>query len=183
MALKATVFKAELGIADLDRSYYGDHALTLARHPSETDERMMVRMLAFAWHADPELQFTRGLSTDDEPALWRLSLTGEIEQWVEVGLPDERRLRKACSRATEVVVYAYGGRTAAIWRQQCERLWQRFDNLTIYALPKPATDALAAMPTRTMRLQCTIQDETCYLNDGASNIEVPREGWLTPPAR
>jgi uncharacterized protein YaeQ len=109
MALKATIFKAELSVADIDRGVYRDHALTIARHPSETDERMMVRLLAFALHADERLEFGRGLSAEDEPDLSRRDLTGTLEQWIEVGLPDEREVRKACGRAREVFVYAYGG--------------------------------------------------------------------------
>ena len=101
MALTATVFKADLQIADMDRGYYADHHLTLARHPSETDERMMVRLLAFALHASEALQFTKGVCADDEPQLWERSLSDEPLLWIEVGLPDERRLRKACNRARQ----------------------------------------------------------------------------------
>ena len=118
MALKATIFKAELHIADMERGYYHDHALTVARHPSETDERMMVRLLAFALNADETLAFGAGLSTDDEPDLWRKDLTGSIETWIDVGLPDEKRIRKACGRADEVFVYSYGGHAAQLWWQQ-----------------------------------------------------------------
>src|SRR4051794_1616348 len=104
MALKSTVFKVELAVADIDRGYYEDHLLTLARHPSETDERMMVRLLAFALHAHPLLAFGRGLSSADEPDLWQRDLTGTIERWIDVGLPDERDVRKACGRAPDVHV-------------------------------------------------------------------------------
>ena len=107
--LKSTIFKAGLSIADVDRGYYRDHALTIAQHPSETEERMMVRLLAFALHADETLEFGRGLSTDGEPSLLRRDLTGAIEQWIDVGLPEEREVRKACGRAREVHVLAYGG--------------------------------------------------------------------------
>src|SRR5690242_13559913 len=110
MALKSTIFKATLAVADLDRGYYAEHALTVARHPSETDERMMVRLLAFALHADERLEFGRGISSDDEPALWLKEYSGEIRLWIEVGLPDERLLRRAAGRADQVVVLAYGGR-------------------------------------------------------------------------
>lgn len=115
MALKSTVFRAELQVSDLDRHYYAAHALTLARHPSETDERMMVRLLAFALFAGERLEFGRGLSTEDEPALWRKDLTGAVELWIEVGLPDERALRRACGRAERVAVLCYGGRGADLW--------------------------------------------------------------------
>src|SRR5690349_25110222 len=114
MALNATIHKAELSISDMDRHYYATHALTLARHPSETEERLMVRLLAFALHADERLEFGKGLSDEDEPALWRRAYSGEVEQWIELGQPDEARLRKACGRAQQVVVLNYGGRAAAI---------------------------------------------------------------------
>jgi uncharacterized protein YaeQ len=122
MALKSTICKAELAVADIERGYYGNHAVTLARHPSETDERMMVRLLAFALHADDALAFGRGLSADGEPDLWQRDLTGTIEQWIDVGLPDEREVRKACGRAREVHVLAYGGRAVDLWWQRipCE---------------------------------------------------------------
>src|ERR1700686_5331137 len=99
MALKSTIFKAELQVSDLDRDHFATHALRIARHPSETDERMMVRVLAFALHADDALEFGRGLSAENEPDLWQRDLTGAIERWIEVGLPDEREVRKASGRA------------------------------------------------------------------------------------
>ena len=114
MALKATVHKAELQVSDMDRHYYASHNLMLAQHPSETDQRLMVRLLVFALFADERLEFGRGISTDDEPDLWRKSLTGEIEQWIELGQPDESRIRKACGRAREVVLVGYGGRSFSI---------------------------------------------------------------------
>src|SRR5512142_239154 len=117
MAIKATIFKANLQIADMERHYYQDHALTLARHPSETDERMMVRVLAFALHAHEALEFGRGLSAEDEPDLVRRDLTGAIEEWIEVGVPDEREVRKACGRSRAVHVLAYGGRAVDLWWQ------------------------------------------------------------------
>ncbi len=158
MALKATVFKATLNIADMDRHYYADHHLTLARHPSETDERMMIRLLAFVLNADEGLEFTRGLSTDDEPELWQKNLSGEIELWIELGLPDESRLRKACNRAQKVVLYTYGGRAVPLWWEKHHNKLTRFNNLTIIDLPQEGTEALAGLAERTMSLQCTIQD-------------------------
>ena len=130
MALTATIFKVDLTISDLDRGYYATHALVLARHPSETDERMMVRMLAFALNADEALEFGKGLSNEDEPALWRKDLTGIIEQWIEVGLPDEKAVRKACGRATQVLLYTYG-RGATKWWQDNSDAMARPDNLTV----------------------------------------------------
>ena len=171
MAIKATVFKANLQIADMDRHYYADHALTLARHPSETDERMMVRLLAFALFANDLLAFGKGLSSDDEPDLWQKDLTGAIERWIEVGLPDERIIRKASGRATQVVVVSYG-RAADIWWNQNRSQLQRLNNLTVLSLPPDATQALAALASRTMQLQCTIQEGHIMLTSDAGMIEI-----------
>lgn len=169
MALKATIYKAELEIADMDRHYYQLHSLTMARHPSETDERMMVRLLVFALHAAESLTFGRGLSTDDEADLWQKDLTGAIELWIDVGLPDEKLIRKACGRAAQVFVYCYGGRAADIWwDQRCAGL-ARFANLNVINLPPESTQALAALAQRSMRLHCSIQDGQVWINgDNAS---------------
>jgi uncharacterized protein YaeQ len=172
MALKATIFKAELSVADIDRGYYADHSLTLARHPSETDERMMVRLLAFALNAGEQLRFGAGLSSEDEPALWRKDLTGAIELWIDVGLPDEKELRKACGRAKEVKLYAYGGRAVELWWQGARQTLERQRNLTVIELPTQATRALAALALKTMRLQCSIQDGHALLADGQRAVEV-----------
>jgi uncharacterized protein YaeQ len=158
MALKATIFKATLNIADMDRHYYGDHQLTLARHPSETDERMMIRLLAFVQNAGEHLVFTKGISTDDEPDLWEKSLSDEIELWIELGLPDESRLRKACNRSKQVILYTYGGRAVPLWWEKIQGKVSRFNNLTIIDLPQPDTEDLANLADRNMSLQCTIQD-------------------------
>ncbi len=175
MALSATIFKIQLNVADMDRNVFADHSLTLARHPSETDERMMVRALAFALHAHERLQFTKGLCADDEPDVWQKNLSDEIEVWINVGLPDEKRLRRACGRAQRVIVYSYGGRTAQAWWQQNSEKLARLTNLTVVNLSKSATDALAALAQRTMQLQCTIQDGQLWLSDGVSTLEVHPE--------
>jgi len=177
MALKATVFKADLQVADMDRHYYHDHALTLARHPSETDERMMVRVLAFAFHASETLAFTRGLSSDDEPELWQKGLTGDIDLWIELGQPDEKRIRKACNRATQVYVYCYGGRASTIWWDQLHNKVSRFENLKVINLPEPAVQALASMAQRTMRLQCNIQDGQAWVSDQQNSVQIEPEYW------
>lgn len=177
MALSATIFKADLNIADMDRNYYADHRLTIARHPSETDERMMVRLLAFACHASEQLQFTRGLSSDeDEPDLWEKDLTGNIDLWIDVGLPDPKRVRKACHRARRVFIYVYG-RTADMWWQRNQQELSRFDNLTVIYWNKDSTDALAAMADRAMRLQCTLQDNQLLLSGDSSSLQINHVIW------
>jgi uncharacterized protein YaeQ len=170
MALKSTIFKTSISIADMDRPYYGEHNLTLARHPSETDERMMVRLLAFALYADERLEFGRGLSTDDEPALWKKDYSGVIERWIEVGLPDERVLRKAAGRATEVVVLVYGGKAADIWWGKEGRGLARLANLRVLAIDPEQSAALAALAARGMQLQCTTQDGQSWLTNGAETV-------------
>ena len=178
MALKSTIFKAELQVSDLDRHYYATHALTLARHPSETDERMMVRLLAFALFADERLEFGRGLSTEDEPSLWQKDLTGAVELWIEVGLPDERAIRKACGKANRVVVLCYGGRGADLWWAQNRDRLERLRNLTVMALPSAATQELAALARRSMELQCTIQDGQAWLSGEGATLHIEPGVWL-----
>ncbi len=158
MALSATTCKAELAISDMDRHYYATHMLTLAKHPSETEERLMVRLVAFALLADERLQFGKGISSDEEPDLWRKDLTGEILDWIELGQPDEQRIRKACGRARQVVVINYSGRGADIWWEKNRAQLERVRNLRVIDIPVSAVAALAAMATRNMRLQCLIQD-------------------------
>ena len=158
MALKATIYKALVNIADMNQAYYADHELTIARHPSENDERAMLRLLVWCLHADSQLQFTRGLSTDDEPDIWQKNLTGEIDTWIELGQPGEKRLRKACGRARKVFIYNYGARNADIWWQQYQQKVQRFDNLAIFQIPTRASE-LTSMISRTMKLYCVIQDQ------------------------
>lgn len=172
MALKSTIFKADLQIADMDRNYYQSHSLTLARHPSETDERMMARLLAFALNGSEALSFGKGLSTDDEPDLWQKDLTGAVEIWIDVGLPDERRLRRACGRADQVLVYAYGGRATDVWWNQNRNKLETLDNLQVAALPYGESQALAGLAARTMSLQCTVQDGLVWLGDNTDTVQV-----------
>jgi len=177
MALKATIFKVELQIADMDRNYYHTHALTIARHPSETDERMMVRIVAFSLHAHEALSFTRGLSSEDEPDLWQKSLNDEIETWIDLGQPDEKRIRKACGRARQVFIYTYQTRSATLWWSQMKDKLERFENLNIYSLDANQIQDLAKLAQRNMQLQCTIQDGTYWLTDGDQTTQVDLTTW------
>jgi uncharacterized protein YaeQ len=133
-----TIYRAELQVSDMDRHYYASHALSLAQHPSETDERLMVRLLAFALFADERLAFGRGLSSDDEPDLWRSSLSGEIEQWIDLGQPDEARIRRACGRAREVVVIGYSGRAFDLWWEKNAPRWRAAATCACWRLPAAA---------------------------------------------
>ena len=170
MALKATIFKAELQIADMGRSYYHDHTLTLARHPSENDERMMMRVLAFVLHASDTLTFAQGMNVDDEPDLWQKDLTGIIDLWIEVGQPDEKRIRKACGRARQVFIYTYSGHSADVWWRQISDKLERMKNLTVISLPSATSHALARLAQRSMQLQCTVQDGQVWVTDGSESV-------------
>jgi uncharacterized protein YaeQ len=183
MAPKATIHKAELQVSDMDRHYYATHALTLAQHPSETAERLMARLLAFALHADERLEFGRGLSSDDEPDLWRKSLTGEIEQWIELGQPDEQRIRKACGRARQVVVVNYGGRSADIWWDKIGADLARSKNLGVIDIPAASVQALAAMLDRNMHLQCLIQDGQVQVMNATASVTVEPRLRMAPAAQ
>jgi uncharacterized protein YaeQ len=177
MASNATIFKAALQIADIDRNYYHDHLLTLARHPSETDERMMVRLLAFVLQADEALSFGRGLSTEDEPDLWKKDLTGNIDLWIEVGQRDEKRIRQACGRARQVCVYTYGGRIAEQWWKENQARLDRLDNLTVMNLPLEGSRALEKLAQRNMQLQCTLQEGAIFIGDGESAVQLELKRW------
>lgn len=177
MALKATIYKADLQIADLDRHYYGNHALTIARHPSENDERMMTRVLAFALNASDSLAFTKGLCDTDEPDIWQKDLTGAIELWIELGQPDEKRLRQICAKSERVIVYCYSGRSAEIWWEQIRDKAARLDNLNVYNLSPADVQALATLAQRSMQLQCTIQDGQTWLTSTEGSAQVEPECW------
>jgi uncharacterized protein YaeQ len=180
MAIKSTIFKAALQIANMDQHYYQDHALTIARHPSETDERMMVRLLAFALHANDALSFGNGISNDDEPDLWHKDLTGAIETWIDVGIPDEKMVRKACGRANHVYIYSYGGRTADMWWDQTRSKLGKIDNLGIYNIPVETSRAMAKLAERNMQLNFTLQEGQIWLANANDAVEVTLTAVKTP---
>jgi uncharacterized protein YaeQ len=180
VALRATVYRCELALSDVDRGVYGSYALTLARHPSETDERMMVRLLAFALHAHPDLAFGRGLSADDEPDIWRRDLTGAIDTWIDVGQPDEKLVRRACGRADRVFVYTYGGHVAGIWWKQVGENLARNANLCVMQVPLEASRAMAGLAQRTMQLQYTIQEGQIWVTDGQVSVAVELQAVKSP---
>ena len=172
MALKSSISKVRLNVSNLDNDVYGDFNLSVARHPSETEARMMLRIVAFALHADQRLEFGRGISTDDEPDLWLKDLTGEIELWVDLGTPDPDRLRKACGRARSVVLYAYGERSVSVWWEKNSAALERFGNLSIYKISDADRDALANLASVSMNLQCTISGGEIWLTGEEQTVEV-----------
>jgi uncharacterized protein YaeQ len=177
MALRATIYKAEVSVADTDRHYYASHTMTIARHPSETDLRMMVRMLAFALNADEALSFTKGLSDIDEPDVWLKDLTGSIELWIEVGQPEERRILRACGRADKVMVYCYGGHASQIWWNSVRGKLEKARNLQIINLPQDAVNAMALLARRSMSLNYTIQDGVAHVSSESGEVSVEPAVW------
>jgi len=171
MALKATIFKADLQISDMDRHYYQNHVLTIARHPSETDERMMIRVLAFALHASEALSFGKGLSDVDEPDVWQKDLTGAIDLWIEVGQPDDKRILKACGRAAQVIVYSYSSVSNIWWGQTGSRV-ERAKNLRVINIAAETSLALSKLAQRSMQLQCTIQDGQIWLGSNDEMVQI-----------
>ena len=176
MALKATIFKANLQIADMDRHVYVNHAVTVARHPSETDERMMVRLLTMALHlpADTDhgtLEFAKGLWDPDEPELWHRDLTGQIIHWVEVGQPDDKRLMKASGRADRVTVVSFTHSTPIWWAGIANKI-SRASNIDVWQIEAAQSQALAQLAQRSMQLQLTVQDGTAWVGDGEHSVEI-----------
>ena len=185
MALKSTIFKANLSVADIDHGYYADHALTLARHPSETDERMMVRLVALALNAhqlqtvcggDGVLAFGAGLSDPDDPDLSLKDFTGQTRLWVEVGQPEDKPIAKACQKADHVIVYAFH-HAAEVWWRGIENKLTRLDKLQVWRVPTEASQALAKLAQRNMQLQATVQENTLSLSDSQHHIDIECLRW------
>ena len=168
MAISSTINKISLNIADMDRHYYQSHDLTIAQPPSETDFRFMIRVIAFAANASEQLRFSKGLD-DNEPELWQKTLTDDIELWIDLGQPDEKRIRKACGRADQVIIYTYHERKAKTWWEQQQKKLQRFNNLQVLHINADGIDSLLK---RSMQLQCNIQDGILYLSDDEVNLTV-----------
>lgn len=169
MAINSTINKISLNIADMDRHYYETHELTVAQHPSETDFRFMMRMIAFMANANENLAFTKGLCVDDEPEIWQKSLTDEIELWVDFGQLDEKRIRKACGRAKQVIVYTYNQRKAKVWWEQNKNKLERHKNLNVLHIDAEGAEVFV---DRNMNLQCNIEDSEIYLSSAESSLDI-----------
>jgi uncharacterized protein YaeQ len=185
MALKSTIFKANVQIADIDHGYYADHALTLARHPSETDERMMVRLVALSLQAhqlqdlcdgDATLSFGAGLSDPDEPDVMLTDFTGRKRLWIEVGQPEEKPLLKACSKADQVVLYVFASSGEVWWKNMQNKLIKP-TTLEIWRIPSSVSQELATLAERSMQLQATIQEGALMLSNGSHNVTIECERW------
>ena len=176
MAAKATIYKALLNIANMDSHYYAEHNLTMAKHPSETDLRLMVRLLAFIWNADEALEFCKGISQEDEPDLWKKSLGGEIELWIDLGQPDEKRIKKACGRSEKVIIYTYQEGMAASWWKQIQTSLTRFTNLQVIHLDIDGD--IEALAKRAMNLQANISDNELTLMDDTHSVVIREKSWM-----
>ncbi len=179
MAQNATIYKVELAVSDMDRNYYETHKLTVAKHPSETDERLMLRLVAFALNAHESLEMTKGISTEDEPDIWQKSLSGALDVWVALGLPSEKVMRQSCSKADKVFVYPYGGRQAEIWWDKIKGSTNRFANLQVMGFSEKDTSALAKLASRTMKLQINIQDGDVMVGVGQEIVYLSPLKWKT----
>lgn len=172
MAPKSTIFKVNLAVADIPRNYYQDHALTIARHPSETDLRMMVRVIAFALNAHEHLKYGKGISSPDEPDLWEVDLTGEIQHWIDLGQPAEKRIRQACGKANKVSIYTYQKGAALPWYEEVKGRLERFAHLRVTHLIIQDESIVGKLLDRTMQLNCTIDDDQLMLADSTHNLVV-----------
>jgi uncharacterized protein YaeQ len=170
MALKATVYKARLSLSNLNIHHYSDYSITLAKHPSETDQRLMFRLMAFSLLAHEDLQFTKGLSDDDEPDLWKINHDGSIDHWIELGVPDERRIRQICGKAKQVSIYTYHGEHALHWFDSIEKKLHRFGHLNVvHFIPKEGM-SLEDFASKSMNLSITIEDNEIWLSCGEDRI-------------
>lgn len=172
MALKATILKVKLSLSDMDRHVYQDFSFTVAQHPSETNQRLMVRILTFALNACEGLEFTKGLCEEDEPELWHVNYSEEIELWIDLGLPDEKRVKKASNRSKRVRIYSYGEGAQDIWWQKNAQKLNKLDNLEIFSLSFATTQELAGMISRGMQLSVTVQDGQVWFSDENSSVLV-----------
>jgi uncharacterized protein YaeQ len=168
MAIKSTIFKANVQIADIDHGYYADHALTLARHPSETDERC---------NGDGVLAFGAGLSDPDEPDVMLTDFTGRKRLWIEVGQPEDKPLLKACSKADQVMLYVFS-HSGDVWWKSMQTKLTRPNNLQVWRIPHTASQELAKLAERSMQLQATVQEQVLMMGNGTNTVDIECVRWL-----
>lgn len=170
MAANATIYKASLNIADMDRNYYAEHSFTLAKHPSENDYRLMIRLVAFVLNANDDLVFCKGIAQDDEPDLWQKALDGDIKLWIDLGQPDEKRIKKACGRSQKVIIYTYQEGIASAWWKHIKKVTKRFKNLSVVNLNMDGN--IEELVKRSMILQCNISDGELTLIDDKNSVSI-----------
>ena len=172
MALKSLVHKLSLNISDMDRHHYSDYNVTIAQHPSETEHRMMLRILAFALNASENLAFTKGLCADDEPEIWQKSYSDEIELWIDLGLPDEKRLKKACNQSQQAVLYTYGDGDQKVWLEKHQGKFFQHENLTVFSISYEQSQQLIPLAARNMQLSVTVQDGQVWISNDTDSVMV-----------
>ena len=177
MAQKATIYKVELSVSDMDRHCYETHNLTVAKHPSETDERLILRILAFALNVRDRLEFSKGLSSDDEPDIWQKSRSGELELWVILGLPSEKIIRQSCGRANEVVIYSYGGRAAELWWDKIKNTAMRSNNLRVVNVSYQDSKEVGRLLDRSIKMQVSIEDNDVMISVGEAVVYMDLIEW------
>lgn len=178
MAIKATIIKLDLTISDMDRNYYQQHNLTMAQHPSETEQRLILRAIAYTLFAREDLQFTKGLSEDSEPDLWQKNLIDEVELWIDLGQPDEKRIRKACHKAKQVIILSYGDNAAGMWWKNVESKAKSFNNLLVFHISTEQYNSLSQLMQRHLVLNASIQDAELWLSDDKNNLHITPQQWL-----
>jgi uncharacterized protein YaeQ len=171
MALSSTIYKADITLADLNLHKYDDLNLTMAMHPSENESRMMNRLVAYLYCSHPDLEFTKGLSSTSEPELWQKGLQGEIVHWIELGQPDEKRIRQACGRSELVSIFTTKESTATIWYEQIKNKIP-LDKVNIYNIDIFQNGPIENLVKKSMRLSCTIEDRQMYLGDDNHRVGI-----------
>ncbi len=164
MAANSTIYKIDMQVNNMDTNYYAEHKLTIACHPSETAERLMVRLLAFALHASEALKFGNGLTDNDEADVWEKDLTGAVRLWIDVGQPEERLILKAAGKSEQVILYAYNKNPRQWWEPLAEKM-KRVKNLSVMLVAPESVKSLAELADKTMSLLFSIQDGEIWVHD------------------
>lgn len=173
MALGAVIYKAAIDVSDIDRGYYESRMLTVARHPSETEARMMLRILAYALYAGEKVDFGRGIANEDEAALWEINDAGDIGRWIEIGVPDVKTVRRAAGKSEDVVVLAYDEGKVGPWWESRKGDLSKIGKLTVRTISDENLERLASMAKRNMKLAATIQDGIVWIaDDEGRNFEI-----------
>ena len=170
MAIKPTIYKLKISLSDLNRNYYDTLNLTLAQHPSETVERMMVRVLAYCINAEERLAFAKGLNSDDEPDIWAKTLDEQISLWIDVGEPSLERIKKASRQTDALKIYCFNSKADVWWTQAQEKISRM--NALIFQFQWQEIQALAAMVQRTMELSVTITGNSAYVATELGECEI-----------
>lgn len=172
MAIGATIFKVNLNLSNLNSHYYDDFNLTIAKHPSENDERMMYRIIAFLFCAHQDLELTKGLSSTEEPDLWQRDITGRIIHWIELGLPDERRIKQACGKSDNVTIFTYHENKTQEWITKISASFKNNDKVKIYHINTLKGPQIESLIKKSMRLSALIEENILYLSDDDDRIGI-----------